>query len=218
MKRKREAAGTRRNRNLVLVGFMGTGKTEVGRALAKRLRREFVDMDEEIARLAGKSVREIFQQDGEAAFRRMERARVRELAARPGRVIAAGGGVGLDPRNLRDLRRTGRLVRLDAPEEEIVERLRGDGGRPLLRGGSERRIRQMYRARRGLYRSVGVRIDTAGLTPAEAARETLRRLAAAGRTPRGAGKEKRGSDFTGARGSDTFAPDTNRKARTDRNK
>lgn len=163
-----------KHRNLVLVGFMGSGKTVVGRILATRLRRGFLDMDARIAECAGKTIAAIFQEDGEAEFRRREREVVREIAARPGWVVAAGGGVVLDPANMNDLCRTGAVVCLSAPVSVLIERLRGDRTRPLLQGDPEQRIRDLLAQRRPLYDAVPFQVNTAGLSPEAVAEEVIR--------------------------------------------
>ncbi|MCS7040296.1 MAG: AAA family ATPase, partial [Caldilineales bacterium] len=112
--------------NLVLTGFMGTGKTAVGRAVAARLGRPFVDMDEWIARRAGMSIAEIFARQGEGAFRAMEAELVRELAGQRGLVIATGGGALVDPTNRETFCRTGLVICLTASVEAILARV-GEG-------------------------------------------------------------------------------------------
>jgi len=163
-----------KHRNLVLVGFMGTGKTVVGQILANRLRRGFLEMDERIAARAGKSIAEVFAQDGEAAFRRMERELVVEISEHPGFVVSAGGGVVLNPANLEDLQRTGVVVCLKAPEAVLLERLRGDRSRPLLSGDLEQRIHDLLTVRGPLYEAIPIQVDTAGLSPEAVAEEVAR--------------------------------------------
>jgi shikimate kinase/hydroxypyruvate isomerase len=171
------------NLNLVLLGFMGTGKSAVGRILARRLGRPFVEMDAEIERRAGRGIPEIFASEGEAAFRAMERAWVREQADRPGRVIATGGGVVLDPANLEDLGRHGVLVCLTASFETLRTRLGGDRSRPLLEGGRADRLAELLESRRPLYEAIRLRVDTTGRTPDEVADEVLRRISGRGGEP-----------------------------------
>lgn len=121
--------------NIVLTGFMGTGKTTVGRLLAKQLDYEFIDTDHLIEQRAGKTVPEIFKEMGEGAFREMEAAIARELSARQGVVISTGGRLMLDPENAATLSRTGRVFCLVATPEEILERVTRDTDtnvRPLL--------------------------------------------------------------------------------------
>jgi 3-dehydroquinate synthase len=120
--------------NIVLTGFMGTGKTTVGKLLARQLDYDFVDTDVLIQERAGKSIPEIFAQMGEDAFRQMEADLARELAGRQGVVISTGGRMMLDPANAAALTRTGRVFCLVATPEEILERVSRDGDheRPLL--------------------------------------------------------------------------------------
>ena len=120
--------------NIILTGFMGTGKTTVGKLLARRLGYEFIDTDELIASRAGQRIPDIFQTKGEAAFREMESAIARELGSQEGKVISTGGRLMLDPENAETLGRTGRVFCLSAPPEEIMKRVTSDPAtqRPLL--------------------------------------------------------------------------------------
>ncbi len=164
--------------NVILVGFMGTGKTTVGRALAEALGRPFVDMDVELERRAGKAVSRIFAEDGEPAFRRMERALAAELARRDSLVVAAGGGIVLDPANLRELSAAGRVFCLQAEPAEILRRVSGSRERPLLEAGAKaERIRALLQARRALYASIPDQVRTDGRTPDDIVAELRWRLA-----------------------------------------
>jgi shikimate kinase len=165
--------------NLALVGFMGVGKTEVGRILAERLGLAFLDIDSEVEKRAGKPIPSIFEEDGEQAFRLLERSVTREASTLDGLVISCGGGTILNPENLRDLRRNSIIILLRADPEIIIERLRGkEGSRPLLRGGDAAdRIRRLYMQRLDSYlESADVEVDTSRYTPEEAADEIIRLL------------------------------------------
>lgn len=157
--------------NIVLVGFMGTGKSAVGRELADRLRREFVDMDRTLETRAGLSVTRLFAERGEAHFRALEKALVVELAARRALVIACGGGVVLDADNIRAFARSGLVVCLTAAPEELERRVAASTHRPLLEqsGDKRRRIRELLEARRPFYDAVPCQVDTTGLTVGEIA-------------------------------------------------
>ena len=122
--------------NLVLIGVMGCGKTTVGRMLAKRLGMRFVDMDTEIERENG-TITGIFERLGEEAFRDLETAMAKRLAAEDGLVVSTGGGIVKRPENLAVFRRNGLIVFLDRPAVEILKTLRTDT-RPLLKDHPER--------------------------------------------------------------------------------
>ncbi len=154
----------------VLIGFMGAGKTSVGRVVAKRLGAEFVDLDMRIESAAGCSVREIFARQGEGAFREMEKDAIRDAVSVPGRVVAAGGGAFLDPGNRILLKRYARVVFLDASPEAVLERLSRDASRPLLQGADrERTVRELLARRRPSYAEADVAVCTDGLSVAEVA-------------------------------------------------
>jgi shikimate kinase len=150
--------------NIVLVGFMGTGKTTVGRIVAERRGMSFVDMDDVIVEREGKPIPRIFAEDGEPHFRACERRLVLELAARQGLVIATGGGIVLNPDNVADFSRTGLVVCLWAEPEEILRRVGADTNRPLLAVADKiGRIRELLAKRAPLYRTVPNQLDTTGL-------------------------------------------------------
>ena len=126
--------------NLILCGFMGCGKTTVGRRLAALSGRELVDMDAYIEKEQGKTVREIFDTLGESAFRQMETEAARALSQKNGLVIASGGGTVLNPENVRLLRQSGKILLLDVPLAALQERLKSDTQRPLLQRPDRREL------------------------------------------------------------------------------
>ncbi len=147
---------------LFLVGMMGAGKTTVGRRLARRLDRPFVDADRELEARLGVPIPTIFELEGEAGFRRREAAIIDELTRRAPIVLATGGGAVLDPANRAALHGRGRVVYLRASVGDLWHRLRRDKVRPLLRAPDPRaRIEELVRARDPLYREVAhVVVDT----------------------------------------------------------
>jgi shikimate kinase len=156
--------------NIVLVGFMGTGKTSVGGLVAARSGFKFIDMDDVIQRRTGKTIPVIFSEDGEPKFRSLERALVRELSELSGQVIAAGGGIVLNPDNIADFERTGLVVCLLASAEVILKRTASDTGRPLLAGeGKMDKIIRLLEARKKLYERIPHHIDTTDLSVEEVA-------------------------------------------------
>jgi shikimate kinase len=119
--------------NIVLTGFMGTGKTAVGQALAKRLNRQLIEVDSKIEQMAGKSISDIFKDSGEIYFRELEIGAIKQAAAGKKQVIACGGGVVLNTINIDRLRETGVIINLAASQQIILKRTSGNAGsRPLL--------------------------------------------------------------------------------------
>jgi shikimate kinase len=157
--------------NVVLVGFMGCGKTTLGARLADMLGLKFVDMDESIIRKAGCPIPEIFARHGEAGFRGFESAVLEELSTASRQVIATGGGVVTIPENLPKLRAAGFVVWLNPPERAIWNRVSRNRNRPLLQTADPRRtVHDLLEKRRPLYASIAdLEADTKGLTPDEAA-------------------------------------------------
>ena len=154
--------------NIVITGFMGTGKSTVAEIVARKLNRPFVDMDLEIETRAGFSIPQIFRRQGEAAFRDMERQLVHELALRHGLVIATGGGALVNDDNREMMGRHGLLICLNASKADIRARLSENQDRPLA-ADWERRLD----ARLGAYASIRHQIVTTGRTPADIAADIL---------------------------------------------
>ncbi len=162
--------------NIVLVGFMGTGKSCTGRIVAERLGWEHVDTDDLIEAGAGRTIPEIFTAEGEEAFRTREREAVREAAGGTRRVVTVGGGAILDPRNVALLEANGLVVCLTADVDVILRRVAPTGHRPLLEGGEDKaqRIRRLLDERRSHYARFAHQIDTSTHTPADTAEAVLR--------------------------------------------
>lgn len=159
-------------KNLVLIGFMGTGKTEVGRLLAVLLNRRMVDTDRLIVERAGISIRDIFRDCGELHFRCLEKQAIFTVAEQKGLVVATGGGAILDPENVAALRSNGFVVWLDADVPTLESRLAGDNTRPLLAAGTD--LAHLYGGRKPLYQAAAhLRIDTAGKSPLAVAAEII---------------------------------------------
>lgn len=160
-------------RNVVLTGFMGTGKTTVGQLLAERLRYEFVDTDVVIIERHG-PIPQIFAEHGEARFRELEREVVGELAARDGLVISTGGGLMADTANADVLGATGEVFTLVASVDTIFERVGGDDAatkRPLLAASDAReRVTDLLAQRASAYGRF-IQVDTDGRSPDEVADE-----------------------------------------------
>jgi shikimate kinase len=160
--------------NLALVGFMGTGKSCVGRLAAEHLHFTFVDTDELIENNVGKSIPEIFAQQGEADFRRYEQDVVNTLRARRNTVIATGGGLVADLSNLASLKSHALVVCLWASPEMIWERVRAQTHRPLLQTPDPAaKIRELLAERAPAYHQADVLIHTGFRSPKEVAQQVL---------------------------------------------
>jgi shikimate kinase / 3-dehydroquinate synthase len=151
--------------NVVVVGFMGSGKSTVGPLLAARLQRPFIDLDTVIESEAGMPLGGIFARDGEAGFRRREREAVERVTQREREVIAVGGGAPLNPDNWRRLRAGNCVVALTASRRTLAARLDGVRDRPLLEGGVDAALDQLLPARTPRYLAADLVIDTDPLTP-----------------------------------------------------
>ncbi len=157
---------------VVLVGFMGSGKSSVGRVLARRFGAPFVDVDERIERTAGCRIRDLFEREGEPAFRERENTTLRDVLSVKGCVVATGGGAFADEENRGLLRSYAPVVYLEAAVETLLERLAGDLGRPLLRGADrEETIRKLLSRRVIGYRTADATVRTDGRTVEEVAGE-----------------------------------------------
>ena len=151
--------------NIVLVGFMGTGKSEVGRRLGLRLARVFIDTDAVIEREMKTSITQLFEEKGENYFRQQERRVISQVCQGREQVIATGGGAIVDPLNARQLKDNGFIVCLRATPEVIYERVRHNTDRPLLYGQDHEhdpltKIRTLLETRAEAYGQADVTIDT----------------------------------------------------------
>jgi shikimate kinase len=167
--------------SIILTGFMGTGKTAVGREIARRLGRTFVDTDALIVESAGQSITDIFAQAGEPRFRELERAAIAHACTLVDAVVATGGGAMLDRENRERMKKAGIVVCLQATEDVIMERVGGDATRPLLQGGDARdRLRTLAAQRADAYAAADHHVDTSGRSVAEVAETVVALLPAAG--------------------------------------
>lgn len=164
--------------HLHLIGFMGTGKSEVGRVLARRLKLPFLDSDQVIERRARKTVAEIFRTEGAARFRALEKDLADGLTRAVPRVIAWGGGAWLKAGNRKRLRDSGTVVLLTCSPAELWRRLEPEIPiRPLLSGPEpKKKFQSLLRKRQGAYKGADMSVPTARKTPEEIARAILKRL------------------------------------------
>lgn len=162
--------------NVVLIGFMGAGKSICGRMLARRSGRCFVETDDIIASREGRSIPEIFRQDGEERFRQLEGDVLDDLRLKRGNVIATGGGLPCREGRMESLKSLGTVVWLDGDFRELHDRASRTGDRPMLMGRSLTEIEALYRQRTAFYRQAHLTIDTTGLAVDEVVSRVLRAL------------------------------------------
>lgn len=161
-----------KNAPIFLVGFMGAGKSTVGRALAEHMEYDFFDLDELIQARAGKSVQAIFGELGEAEFRRLEHEAIGVCHDKSRAVIALGGGAYVLEENRALLRTIGKAVWLDCPLDICLRRISGDASRPLL--GNEDDMRQLLAERRPAYAQADYVVETGELSPEQLVIEITR--------------------------------------------
>lgn len=162
-------------KNIVLIGFMGSGKSTIGRLLARKLDCDFIDTDALIEARTKKRIKEIFEKDGQLIFRQIEAEVVAEVALQKGKVIACGGGVILNPRNVQALRKNGVIIYLKAEPEVLYRRVKESEIRPLLNAPNpEARFYEIFSERRQRYKKAADRIvDVTELTPGKIAEKIV---------------------------------------------
>ena len=171
MDQRRKAKGP----NIYLIGFMGVGKSAVGRALARSLRMAFIDSDWAIEQKAGKAIARIFADEGEPAFREMERDFIESGHPDSGTVVACGGGLPIQPGMSELLKSKGVVICLFARPETILQRTIGNPKRPLLNVDEpEERIRSLMEERDPVYMAAGVGISTEGRTIPDVVKNIIR--------------------------------------------
>lgn len=160
--------------NIVLIGFMGVGKTTVGKLLAQRVGYRFVDVDQVIENETGLSISQIFSIYGEGYFRQLERQTIRRILDSSGMVIATGGGAVMDPANFSFLMKNGCVVALDASEDTLWERLKSCNDRPMLYSNNPReRVRALLEIRRPVYHKAHFVVRVDGKSPDEVVDEII---------------------------------------------
>lgn len=165
-------------RALVLTGFMGSGKSTVGRVVAEQLGWRFVDLDAEIVTAAGCSINEMFASDGEPSFRMVESAQLEQILSAGERcVVATGGGTVISAQNRALMHSRGVIVNLKVTLEQVVDRLKGCCDRPLIAGeDADKRAKALMDEREQFYADADIRIDTDGKSVEDVATEILCRL------------------------------------------
>ena len=180
----REGRGNREfmEKNIVLTGFMGTGKTAVGRCLADKTAMQYASIDEAIEAREKSPISEIFRLKGEKYFRKIERDMIKEFCSGKGRVIDCGGGAIVDAKNLKDLKASGYVFCLWAEPDVIFKRVRACSSRPLLNVEDPMKaIKELLEKRKSSYMKADFHIDTTNMRPEEVAEEIRRIVDAAGK-------------------------------------
>lgn len=163
--------------NIILIGFMGAGKTTVAKQIASCLKKTYIEVDELVRKESGrKSIKEIFEKDGEETFRALEEDVARTLASAQNAVISTGGGVVMNERIMKMYQKLGSIVFLDVPFEEVALRVKKEGGRPLFE--DKKRARELYYARLPFYRTwADITIQGKHTSPEKIAKEIEENIA-----------------------------------------
>ena len=162
-------------KNIYLVGFMGSGKSTVGKILAEKLNMKFVDIDKLIEEKEGMKIKDIFEQKGESYFRELERKQIEAIVNQEGLVVSTGGGLGANLNNMNLMKKNGDVVWLDVSLNTVLDRLKNDQDRPLLKQPTEK-IKQLFEERKNVYRLANIRINADKKTPSQIVEEILTKI------------------------------------------
>ncbi|MBQ8133419.1 MAG: shikimate kinase [Clostridia bacterium] len=166
-----------KQRNIILCGFMGCGKSTVGALLAKKNGMAFVDLDSYIEKQQNKTISDIFAENGENYFRELEKQAAKELMEKNGLVVAAGGGTLTFPENVETFRKNGKIILLDIPIETVAKRLENDTTRPLLnRPDKDKAMKELYDKRLPLYRAAADMIVNGDDSPMQVCKDIIAAL------------------------------------------
>ncbi len=162
-------------KNIYLVGFMGSGKSTVGKILAEKLNMNFVDIDKLIEEKEGMKIKDIFEQKGESYFRELERKQIEATVKQEGLVVSTGGGLGANLDNMNFMKKNGDVVWLDVSLNTVLDRLKNDQDRPLLKQPTEK-IKQLFEERKNVYRLANIRVNVDKKTPSQIVEEILTKI------------------------------------------
>lgn len=164
-------------KNIILTGFMGTGKTEVGKELSRLVNMKLIDVDTEIEKSEKVTINEIFQKFGEPRFREIETGMIKKISQQKNVIISTGGGAVLKQENMEILRKTGVIICLMATPETILNRTSNSDDRPLLKVENPfEKITELLNFRRPFYEKADIMIDTENKTPLEIAEEIIEKI------------------------------------------
>lgn len=162
-------------KNIYLVGFMGSGKSTVGKILAEKLNMNFIDIDKLIEEKEGMKIKDIFEQKGESYFRELERKQIEAIVNQEGLVVSTGGGLGANLDNMNLMKKNGDVIWLDVSLNTVLDRLKNDQDRPLLKQPIEK-IKQLFEERKNVYRLANIRINADKKTPSQIVEEILTKI------------------------------------------
>lgn len=161
-------------KNIYLVGFMGAGKSTIGKQLAKETGRKFIDTDREIEKKFSMSINAIFEKEGEAFFRAEEKKLAFSIAEKSNMIVSAGGGTINDDEIFEKFRSSGIMICLYAGKSELISRLKRTNKRPVLKGGNiEDKVSSLLEERNRIFRKIPIRIDTTDKTPREVVKKLI---------------------------------------------
>ncbi|MBK3332199.1 shikimate kinase [Persephonella atlantica] len=159
-------------KNIYLVGFMGSGKSTVGKLLSEKTGMEFVDIDQLIEKQEKRKISEIFEKEGEGYFRQKEKEMLEKISNKEGLIISTGGGLGADAENMKKMKQSGIVIWLDASIETILKRTEGDTERPLLKQPYQQ-LKKLYENRKKIYKMADVHINVDSKSPEEIVQEIM---------------------------------------------
>ncbi|WP_457621657.1 shikimate kinase [Persephonella sp.] len=162
-------------KSIYLVGFMGSGKSTVGKLLAEKLGFRFVDIDQEIEKKEGKKIKDIFREKGESYFRDLEKRMIESFLESKNLVVSTGGGLGADSENMRKMKENGTVIWLDTPLETVLDRCKDDDERPLLKK-DRYELEKLFEKRKDVYAQANIKVNTEGKSPEQIVNEILGRL------------------------------------------
>lgn len=162
-------------KNIYLVGFMGSGKSTVGKLMAEKFGIKFVDIDKEVERQTGMKIRDIFEKFGEKYFREMEKKKLMEFIGKRGYVVSTGGGLGADREIMEVMKKSGIVVWIDAKIETVLNRCKNDTERPLLKLPFEQ-LKMLFEKRKEVYSLADVHIRSDLMTPFQIVQEISKRI------------------------------------------
>jgi shikimate kinase len=162
-------------KNIYLIGFMGSGKSTVGKILAEKLNMNFADIDKLIEEKEEMKIKDIFEQKGENYFRELERKQIEAIVNQEGLVVSTGGGLGANLDNMNLMKKNGDVVWLDVSLNTVLDRIKNDHDRPLLKQPTEK-IKQLFEERKNIYRLANIRINADKKTPSQIVEEILTKI------------------------------------------